>query len=631
MENKQEKIIDRLKRAKLIEKAGSIKAAVKNGLIKQFEDITLSEALVLGLFNQGITKYIGIFGHGSIDIGEVIRIYEEAGLVNMFNVRHETEAAHIASTLKWQYGEVTAVITSIGPGAMHAFAGSLLSASNGIGVYHIYADETTYNEGPNMQQIPKHEQELFLKLTSVMSKSYVLHTPQAIYAALKLGRATVNMPGFASPFYILMPINTQPTLIKGCNLLKFPEKINLSPVITKSDDTFEAAYELIKKSKKITIKAGSGARNSGSEIKILADLIDAMIVTGPNVSGILAYNEKRNMTVGGSKGSISGNYVMNEADLVIIIGAREVCQWDCSGTAWRKAENFINFNTDIYDASHYKNTISILGDAKENLKNFINFLNKKGLKNKNINNSDWARTAMKKKKEWNLYKKERYNHSILYDENRKRKVLTQSAAIKIACDFADKLKAVKYFDSGDVQANGFQIVEDIRYGQTYTDTGSSYMGFAASALLANSIAKKNVYGIAFCGDGSFMMNPQILLDGVEHKLRAMIIIFDNQAMSAISSLQKEQYVEEFKTSDRVNVNYVELANAVKGVKGIHGGYSPDEFLKALEIGYQYKGLSLIHVPVYRGDNKLGSLGVYGDWNVGSWCERVQKLYQELEY
>ena len=34
--------------------------------------------------------------------------------------------------------------------------------------------------------------------------------------------------------------------------------------------------------------------------------------------------------------------------------------------------------------------------------------------------------------------------------------------------------------------------------------------------------KNAKYGIAFTGDGSFMMNPQILIDGVEHGVRGMI-------------------------------------------------------------------------------------------------------------
>jgi hypothetical protein len=69
-------------------------------------------------------------------------------------------------------------------------------------------------------------------------------------------------------------------------------------------------------------------------------------------------------------------------------------------------------------------------------------------------------------------------------------VLTQPAAIKIAADFARSIGAAKYFDAGDVQANGFQIVEDDRTGDSYTESGASYMGFAVSALLAECSCRR---------------------------------------------------------------------------------------------------------------------------------------------
>ena len=155
----------------------------------------------------------------------------------------------------------------------------------------------------------------------------------------------------------------------------------------------------------------------------------------------------------------------------------------------------------------------------------------------------------------------------------KRPVLMQPAAIKIVADFAKAIGAAKFFDAGDVQANGFQIVEDDRTGDTFTETGASYMGFAASALLGAAVAKDPRYGIAFCGDGSFMMNPQILIDAVEHGVRGMIVIFDNRRMAAITGLQRAQYGQEFRTNDGVAVDYVQLAGAVRGVKALFGGYS----------------------------------------------------------
>ena len=162
------------------------------------------------------------------------------------------------------------------------------------------------------------------------------------------------------------------------------------------------------------------------------------------------------------------------------------------------------------------------------------------------------------------------------DEVWQRPALPQPAAIKIVADFAKEIGAAKFFDAGDVQANGFQIVEDDRTGDTFTEAGASYMGFAASALLASAIADEPRYGIAFCGDGSFMMNPQILIDGVEHGVRGMIVIFDNRRMAAITGLQIAQYEKEFRTNDRVAVDYVRLAGAVDGVRALHGGWSAEE-------------------------------------------------------
>ena len=207
-----------------------------------------------------------------------------------------------------------------------------------------------------------------------------------------------------------------------------------------------------------------------------------------------------------------------------------------------------------------------------------------------------------------------------------RELLTQPVAIKIASDFSKKNNCVKFFDAGDVQANGFQIVEDDLPYQTITETGASYMGFSPSAILASAIADKPTYPISFVGDGSFMMNPQVLIDAVYFGLKGMVIIFDNRRMAAITGLQHAQYNKEFKTNDGVEVDYVSMANSVKGVKGIFGGYSKDEFNQALADGLNYKGLSVIHVPVYSGTHELGGMGAYGSWNVGNWCEDVQNKY-----
>jgi 3D-(3,5/4)-trihydroxycyclohexane-1,2-dione acylhydrolase (decyclizing) len=615
---------DRLmrERARAVTQAGGIDEALAKGALPKLVDTTLSEALVLGLLKQGVRKYFAIFGHGSTDLGNVLRIYEEEGATRTVNCRNEVEMAHAATALRWQYGELSAVVTSIGPGALQAFAGSLAAASNSVGVYHIYGDETTFGEGYNMQQVPKEEQSLFGRLTAVLGQSYVLHTPEGLRDALRRGALCVNHPYRAGPFFLLLPLNTQPAHVT-VNLAALPARPDLPKLAPAEDAGLDAAAALIAKAAKVVIKAGGGTRGHDAVVRRLAEAAGAAVVLSPGSTGVLPDAHPQNMHVGGSKGSISGNYAMAEAELVLVIGSRGVCQADCSGIGYKKAEAVININGDLADALHYNKTVALIGDIGVVAERLAAKLEAAGAKR---NKGAWVTACAAKKAEWAEFKRKRFTCPPLDDEVWGKPVLAQPAAIKIVCDFAKQIGAVKLFDAGDVQANGFQIVEDERTGETYTETGASYMGFAVSALVGAALAEKPQYAIAFTGDGSFMMNPQVLIDAVEHGVRGMIVIFDNRRMAAISGLQLAQYNREFRTNDSVAVDYVQLASSVSGVLAVCGETTADGLRTALKAAHGHDGLSVVHVPVYAGPDELAGLGAWGQWNVGNWCENVQDTW-----
>ena len=605
-------------RARAIAAAGGLDEALEAGALPATFDATMSEALVLGLLRQGVRTYLAIFGHGSTDLGEVLRVYEAAGVTRTVNFRNEVAMAHAATTLSWQYGEVAAVVTSIGPGALQAMAGSLAAASNGVGVYHIYGDETTHGEGYNMQQIPKPQQHLYGRLTATMGESYVLHTPEAVRDALRRGALRVHHPYKAGPFYLLLPLNTQPQSA-AVNIRAVPRRPDLPKVGVTGGAALDEAVALIRKHRRIVIKAGGGTRAFPAELRQLAQAAGAVVALSPGALGVLPDGDDRNMHVGGSKGSISGNYAMENADLVIVAGSRAVCQADCSGIGYAKAEAVINLNGDLDDVTHYNNTVALPGDLGVTMPALAAALD-------GVSNNEWLAACGEKKAEWRRFKDARYAVPPLDDAAWGRPVLTQPVAIKVAADFAKSVGAVKYFDAGDVQANGFQIVEDDAPGETFTETGASYMGYAPSAIMAAALAADPAYPIAFCGDGSFMMNPQVLIDAVEFGVRGMVVIFDNRRMAAISGLQEAQYGADFRTNDSVAVDYVQLAGAVAGVKAVAGGDTADDLKQALAEAHGHDGLSVVHVPVYCGADERGGMGAYGSWNVGNWCDDVQTRY-----
>lgn len=612
-------------RADLVAQLGGIDSKEKVNRFPESLTVSCSEAVLLGLLRQGVRKYLVIFGHGSTDLGEVLRIYESAGAIEVFNFRNEVEMAHTATALAWAYGETPAVITSIGPGGLQAMAGSLTAASNGVGVYHIYGDETTRGEGYNMQQIPKPQQGLYGQLTAVMGQSYVLHTPQAIRDCMRRGTQAVHHPFKAGPFYLLFPINTQPSVVTGLNLRALPERLQASPALA-ADEELKEAKKILIGSDKLVFKVGGGGRAFGEQIQALAERVGAAVTLSPGALGVLPNDHPQNMHVGGSKGSISGNFAMQEATTLLVIGSRAVCQADCSGVGFPNVQRVININADLADAYHYNNTLGLCGDIGKVLGQLLSRIDDTALSQVKKN---WLKTCFDKKKEWQNFLAARQSVAAMKDPVWGRDVLTQPAAIKEVCDFAKMKGAIKFFDAGDVQANGFQTVEDDRVGDTFTDTGASYMGFATSAITAAGLADSPRYSFALVGDGSFMMNPQALISAVEHGAEGAVVIFDNRRMAAITGLQHAQYGQEFRTNDSVAVDYVQLASSVKGVKAIFGGYSRQELRESLVAALSHRGLSVIHVPVFAGTEPEAGLGAYGSWNVGNWCDDVQSRYHAM--
>lgn len=611
-------------RAILLKESGGLSKALEAGLLPKKAELTLSEALVLGLLEQGVSTFYSVFGHGSTEVGEVLRIYQEAGLVRVYGLRSEIEASHAAMALRWVTGEKAAVVTSIGPGALQALAASIAPASDGIGVWYLFGDETTQDEGYNMQQIPKHEQGSFLKMMSAMGRAYALHTPLALSSALQAGAATVNHPYRPGPFYLLMPMNTQAAWLEDFNLDELPQNRPIQLAAASGD--YLEVVEALRSAEKIVIKAGGGAVSASAELSQFLDLTGGVLVHTPIATGCVPYSHPANMGVGGSKGSICGNYAMENADLLIAIGTRAVCQSDCSRTGYPNVKQVINLNADPEDASHYRHTLALVGDIRATLARLNQSLMMENLPDKS---EVWRNACYEQKQVWQAMKVKRVQNPVLFDAYWKKKVLTQPAVIRTATDWAVHNGAVSFFDAGDVQANGFQIVEDETPGQTFTETGASYMGFAVSALLATGTASKPFYALAFTGDGSFSMNPQVLIDGAEHGAKGCILLLDNGRMGAISGLQNDQYGREFATANRLQIDYAGWGRAVPGIQVFEVNGDLKQLVKTLDAAKKHDGLSLVHIPVYFGADELGGMGVYGRWNVGNWCENVQKIRHEI--
>ena len=177
------------------------------------------------------------------------------------------------------------------------------------------------------------------------------------------------------------------------------------------------------------VKAGGGTRGHAEAVRRFAEAAGAAVVLSPGSTGVLPDGHPQNMHVGGSKGSISGNFAMGQARLLIVIGSRGVCQSDCSGIGYPLASQVININADLDDVQHYNNTLPLHGDIGAILTALSGRLAARNLPD-DPGRRLWLSECVAKKREWSAFKAARFGGQPAYDDVWQRPVLTQPQAIK---------------------------------------------------------------------------------------------------------------------------------------------------------------------------------------------------------
>src|SRR3979411_3416287 len=94
-----------------------------------------------------------------------------------------------------------------------------------------------------MQQVPKPQQGIYGRIAADLGEAYPLHTPEALREAMRRGAGGVFHPYKAGPFYLMLPINTQPQSFE-LNLASLPQRPEWTPQAPAPPDTIDRACAL---------------------------------------------------------------------------------------------------------------------------------------------------------------------------------------------------------------------------------------------------------------------------------------------------------------------------------------------------------------------------------------------------
>ncbi|HIJ98657.1 TPA: hypothetical protein H1005_01805 [archaeon] len=377
------------------------------------------------------------------------------------------------------------------------------------------------NKSLNIAEVVKPITKYSVKITDPSTIRY--HLEKAAYLA-KEGR-----PG---PVWIDIPIDIQGMAIDAIELRSFE-----LPETQSSNNYFEKqiseVVELLKNSKRPVILAGRGIRLSkaGKEFLKLAELLKIPVLTSRGGADLIPETHPLFFGRSGAYGQRRANFVVQNSDLLISIGARlSIPQIGRNYKAFARAAKKVVVDIDSNELS--KKTVKIDFPINSGAADFILALTAK-LKalNSKLIFSDW----LKKCREWSgkFYptKFESYKH---------KKFVNPYLFVEA---ISDELKegSIIVVDGGSVLNYVMQTFKFKPAQRIILSYGLELPGFALAGAIGASVGNNRGEVICLCEDRGFQLNIPELQTIIDNRLPIKIFILKSRGRSDVRKTQKEYF------------------------------------------------------------------------------------------
>ncbi|KAJ5903973.1 acetolactate synthase [Penicillium tannophilum] len=370
-----------------------------------------------------------------------------------------------------------------------------------------------------------------------------------------------------------------------------------SPALSSStvdlNEKIDRISDLINRSQRPVICAGNGVISSESGCDLLADIArKAHIPVATTLLGLGCFDEAHNLSVGmmGTYGCLSANYSIQNADVVIVLGARldERAVGDPSGFAPQAHKSALDgkggvmqFEIDLEIVGKVvKPTEVIHGDLSETLPILLLGLVQQG-------REKWLDQIQTWKKEDRLHLPHHREDSVALPQEVILEISRQTSLVENPTFITTgvgqhQMWAAKYYQW--------------RYPRSLATSGSlGTMGFGLPAAIGAQIVLPDHIVIDVDGDASFCMTMEELLTASQHNTPIKVIILNNEKEGMITQLQEADYEGRICHDRPHNPQFVELAQSM----GCQGRRCLDLFglRESIEWLLQSEGPALLEVRI----------------------------------
>jgi thiamine pyrophosphate-dependent acetolactate synthase large subunit-like protein/nitrite reductase/ring-hydroxylating ferredoxin subunit len=275
---------------------------------------TVTDLMVETMVAWGVTHVFGMVGHSNLGLADAIRRQCEAGNLEYIGIRHEGAAAFAASAFGKLTGRPAACLTIAGPGATNLLTGMWDAKVDRAPVLALTGQVDVQVLGPGAFQ----EVDLGAAFGAVAewSQTVLPESRHAELMALAVKHATLRH----GPAHLVFPDDVQ-TLPAGDAEVRGPEGRVPDLAISPPEEAVAAAVDLLATSRRPAIIVGHGARGHMDAVVALAERLGAPVITTFKAKGAIADDHPLATGVLGRSGTPVASWMMNEADLLVVLGA----------------------------------------------------------------------------------------------------------------------------------------------------------------------------------------------------------------------------------------------------------------------------------------------------------------------
>ena len=526
---------------------------------------SVSDVLVETLIAWGVDTVFGMVGHSNLGFADALRKAEERGDLKFIGIRHEGAAAFAASGYGKLTGRPAACFAIAGPGSTNLLTGLYDAKLDGAPVVAISGQVPSTVRGRGaFQDLDLAAVFRDVALSTVTIESGSAHAELAATSVKRAldGRGVTHL---VLPDEVQDQPSDAPAMAPTGRLADWAIAPPVGPLAR--------ALETIQTARRPVIIVGQGARGAAEEVRELAELLHAPVLTTFRAKGLVPDTHPLGAGVLGRSGTPVASWLMNESDLLVVVGASFA---NHTGIAPYKPIVQID-DTPAAIGRFNSVEVGVLGDAAITLRSIVDQLGD------DINATDQTADVAAR---WTIWRAEKARRA---DDDRRNGVA--SAAVFKALTDHCPTEAVISIDVGN---NAYS------FGRYFESSGqpvlmSGYLGsigFGYPAAMGAWAADPTRPVVAVTGDGGFGQYLAELTTAVKYGIAIKHVLLDNGVLGKISKEQLAGAYPVWQTS-LVNPDFAEYAKACGAVGiSVRTTAELDDGMAAL---FAANGPALLHI------------------------------------